>query len=142
MVILKTFLLAVFNAPTRHAVAALWLLGAMLATLAAVLSCTRQGSGPYWIFLIPAVLLLLIACSLLASRMWAIAVSFVLLIAQVVGVVGTTLELVYGIDANKATELRALGFDPRFGVWINLAFSLASVFVLAMAVMRARRSVV
>ncbi len=141
MVIVKTFLLRVFDAPTRRAVAALWLLGAMLATLAAVLSFMRPGSGAYWIFVIPAVLLLLIACSLLASRMWAIALSFVLLVSQVVGVVGATLELVRGIDANKAMELRALGFDPRFGVSINLVFSLASVAVLAVAVMRARRLV-
>jgi hypothetical protein len=101
----------------------------------------RPGSGPYWAFLIPAVLLPLIAYSLLASRMWAIVVSFVLLVGQVVGVVGTTLELGYGIDAGKATELRALGFDPRLGVSINLVFSLASVGALAMALLRARRSV-
>jgi len=137
----KTFLLRVFDAPTRRAVAALWLLGAMLATLAAVLSFMRLGPGAYWTFVIPAVLLLLITRSLLASRMWAIALSFVLLVGQVVGVVGATLELVHGIDANKAMELRALGFDPRLGVSINLVFSLASVAVLAVAVMRARRLV-
>ena len=113
----------------------------MLATQAAILSFMRLGSGAYWIFVIPAVLLVLIACSLLASRMWAIALSFVLLVSQAVGVVAATLELVRGIDANKAIELRALGFDPRFGVSINLVFSLASVAVLAVAVMRARRLV-
>jgi hypothetical protein len=74
--------------------------------------------------------------------MWAIALSFVLLGGQILGVVGTTLELVYGIDAAKETELRALGFDPKFGVSINLAFSLAAVSVLALALLRARRSFV
>lgn len=138
----RSFLIAVFDAQTRVVVATLWFIGAMLAALAAVLSFMRPGFSPYWVFLIPTVLLLLIAYSLLASRAWAFAVSFVLLVGQVVGVVGTTIELVYGIDSNKATELRALGFDARFGVWINLTFSLVSVAVLAMALVRARRAVV
>jgi hypothetical protein len=142
MVRTRNFLIAVFDAPTRGVVATLWFFGATLAALAALLSFMRPGFSPYWIFLILSVLLLLIAYSLLTSRMWAFAVSFVLLVGQVVGVVGTTLELVYGIDSNKATELRALGFDARFGVWINLAFSVASVAVLAIALIRAKRAVV
>jgi hypothetical protein len=140
MVTVKTFLIAVFDAPMRRAVAILWFVGAMLGALAAVLSFIRPGAGPYWVFLIPMALLLLIACSVLASKMWALGLSFVLLLGQVLGIAGTALELVYGVNANKAAELRALGFDPRLGVSINLAFSLAAVGVLAVALLRARRA--
>ncbi len=137
---MRTFLIAVFDAPIRRVVAALWLAGAMLAVFTAVLSSMRPNSGPYWAFLIPAVLLLSIAWFVLAARTWAIALSFILLAGQIVGVAGTTLELLYGINAAKGAELRALGFDPRLGVSINLVFSLASVGVLAVALLRARRS--
>ena len=67
------------------------------------------------------------------------ALSFVGLAGQIVGVIGTTLELAYGIDARKAAELHALGFNPTLGVSINLAFSLTAVAVLATALLRARR---
>lgn len=68
------------------------------------------------------------------------AVSFILLAGQLVGVAGTTFQLIYGVDSAKAAELRALGFDPRLGVAINLAFSIVAVCMLAAAVLRARRS--
>ncbi len=131
---------AVFDAQIRRVVAALWLLGAMLATAAALLSALRPGAGPWWVFGAVAILLLLIARSVLTSRPWALAVSLVLLAGQIVGVVRTTLELAYGIDAGKAGELRALGLDPRFGVSVNLAFSLAAVVVLGTALLRAKNS--
>ncbi|HXO17040.1 MAG TPA: hypothetical protein VN909_02600 [Candidatus Dormibacteraeota bacterium] len=106
--------------------------------MAAVLSALRPGAGPWWVFAAVAILLLLIARSLLASRPWALAVSFVLLASQVVGVVGTTLQFAYGIDAGKAGELRALGLDRRLGVSVNLAFSLAAVVVLGTTFLRAK----
>jgi hypothetical protein len=134
------FLAVVFDVQVRRVVAALWFVGASLATIAAVLSAVRPNAGPWWAFVIPAVLLLLLGFALLASKVWAMAVSFVGLAGQIAGVAGTTLELAVGIDARKAAELRALGFDPTLGVSINLAFSLAAVAVLAAALLRARAS--
>ncbi len=138
--IATSFLTAVFDRPIRAAVSALWFVGAGFATSAAVLTVMHPGSGKFGIFLVPAAGLLLIAGALLQSRIWAMAVSFILLAGQLVGVAGSTFQLVYGVDAPKAAELRALGFDPRLGVAINLAFSFVAVCVFAAAVLRARRA--
>ena len=132
---MMAFLSAMFDAPVRRAVAALWFVGAALATLAAVLE-VRPSAVPPWVFLIPTTLLLLLAFTLLAARVWAMAVSFVLLTAQVAGVIGAMLELVYGIDARKAAELHTLRFDPTLGVSINLAFSVAAVGILVVSFVR------
>ncbi len=136
-----SFLTAVFDRPMRKAVSALWFVGVGFATSAAVLTVMHPGLAPFAVFVVPAAALLLLAGGLLRSRMWAMGVSFVLLAGQIVGVVGTTFELVYGIDATKSAELRALGFDPRLGVAINLAFSIVGACVFAVALLRARRRV-
>jgi hypothetical protein len=128
-----------FDAPTRVIVAVLWFVGAAFAATAAVLTLMRPGAGPYGAFLVPTAALVFIAVALLRLQLWAMAVSFLLLAGQVVGVVGTTLQLAYGIDAGKAEELRALGVEPRFGVAINLAFSFAATCVLAVSTVRAVR---
>lgn len=134
-----SFLTAVFDRPIRAAVSALWFVGAGLATSAAVLTVVHPGSGQFGVFLVPAAGLLLIGGALLQSRKWAMAVSFILLAGQLVGVAGTAFELIYGVDPGKAAELRSLGFDPRLGVAINLAFSIVAVCMFAAAVLRARR---
>lgn len=134
------FLLAeIFDAPTRAAVAGLWFVGAAFALSACLLAIARPGAGPYGAFLIVAATLAFIAVALLRSWTWAMAISLALLSGQVVGVLGATLELLYGIRAGKATELRALGVEPRLGVEVNLAFSLAATCVLAAAVFRAAK---
>ena len=133
------FLRRLFDAPTRVIVAVLWFVGAVFAATATVLALIRPGAGPYGAFLIPAAALVFIAVALLRLQLWAMAVSFLLLSGQVVGVVGTTLQLAHGIDAGKAAELRALGVEPRFGVAINLAFSFAATCVLVVSIVRAVR---
>ena len=133
-------LTGIFDAPVRTTVAGLWFVGAGFATTAAMLAMLRQGPAEYGAFLVAAAVLITIAVALLRSRIWAMAVSLVLLAGQIVGVAGTALELIYGIDARKAAELRSLGFDPTLGVAINLAFSLIAVCILVIALVRAKRS--
>jgi len=135
-VILPIFLRSFFDAPARVAVAVLWFTGATLATTAAILAATRPGAGPYGAFVVAAVGLIVLGGGLLAVNVWAMAVSFVLLAGQLAGVIGTMWQLVFGIDAGKAAELRALGFEPAIGVAINLAFSLLATCVFALALFR------
>jgi hypothetical protein len=131
----------VFRGPARTAVSALWFAGAVLATAAAILSAGRPAAAPAIAFVMPAVALTLLAISLLRSQVWAMAVSFVLLAGQLVGVVGTSYELVYGIDARKATELHALGFEPRVGIALNLLYSsIASAVFIALLLRRCRNA--
>jgi len=48
---------------------------------------------------------------------------------------------VHGIDAGKSAELRALGFDPRVGVAVNLAFSFIGSVMFIVALLRSIRRV-
>lgn len=135
------FLIGLFDARTRALVAGLWFVGAVFATTAAMLAATRPGGGPYVAFLVPATALLILGIAVRRSQVWAMGVSALLLAAQIIGVLGTTWQLLFGIDPRKAAELRALGCDPTLGVTLNLAFSLAATCVLAAALLRgARRS--
>lgn len=134
-------LVALFDAWTRAVVAGLWFLGAAFAVAAATLAAIRLGAGPAVVFLVPAVALAVLAVALLRAKVWAMAVSAVLLALQIVGVLGTTSQLMFGIDPGKAAELQALGCDPTLGVAMNLAFSLVATCVWAIALLRyARRS--
>ncbi len=136
-----SFLITLFDARTRAIVASLWYLAVAFASTAGVLAAMRPEAGPYVVFLVPAIGLAVLGTALLRSHVWAMGVSAVLLAAQIVGVAGTTSQLIFGIDARKAAELRALGCDPTLGVTINLVFSLAATCVLTVALLRrARRS--
>lgn len=128
----------IFDRPIRLTVAILWFVGAGFAVLAAVLSSIHPGAGPPGLFLVAAGALTGLGCATFQSRTWAIAVSLVLLAGQVIGVAGSTLQLAHGIDPGKAAELRALGFEPRVGIAVNLVFSLIATTVLAAAIFRAR----
>jgi hypothetical protein len=60
----------------------------------------------------------------------------VLLGFQLVGVVGSALELVYGVPAARADRIRELGFDPTFGVVFNLVYSGAASGLFVWIVLR------
>ena len=128
-----------FDGPVRTAVSALWFFGTAFAASAAVLSAAHSRAGSFVAFVLAAVALAALAIALLRSHTWAMAVSFVLLAGQIVGVLGTASQLAYGIDAHKGAELVALGVDPRAGVAVNLAYSLVAFAVFVAALVRLSR---
>jgi hypothetical protein len=54
---------------------------------------------------------------------WAVFVTLIALAGQSIAVAGIAIELITGVAAVKANQLRQLGFDPTTGVVINLVYS-------------------
>ncbi len=133
-------LLIFFYGPVRTAVSVLWFSGAALAMSAVVLTAAHPGAGSPLVFVVPAVAMAVLGTALRRSQVWAMVVSLVLLAGQIVGVVGTIYELTHGIDARKAAELHALGFDPRVGVAVNLAYSLIASILFIVALLCAPKN--
>ena len=98
-----------------------------MATLAAVLAFARVGEGRGAVFVVVAAALVGVAVAIVHGVRWVLIVLTVALGGQALAVAGTIVELVVGVDAGKAAELRQLGFDPTIGVAINLAYSAAGV---------------
>ena len=48
----------------------------------------------------------------------------------------TVAELVVGVDAGKARQVRLLGFDPVVAIIINLAYSVLAVVLFCWLVVR------
>lgn len=116
-------LVSAFDGPLRRAVTALWLAGGALAGSTGLVAAIRLGLASAIPFLVVAVALVLLAGGTFRRARWALAVSLVLLGVQLLGILGSAWELGRGDDSAKARQLEALGFDPTFGVVLNLAFS-------------------
>jgi hypothetical protein len=121
----------VFHRPLRRCAAALCLAGAALAGFSAVLAALRLGPGQSAAFAVVAVVSTLVAAGVLLAARWALWTWLVVAGGQVVAVVGTALELAYGVDAAKARQIRKLGFDPNTGVAINLIYSSLALALFA-----------
>jgi hypothetical protein len=131
-----------FHRPLRVTVAVLWLIGVLLAAGTAPLAAARLGAGRGVIFALVAVGLGALAFATWRGIRWVLVLDLVLLGAQVVGAVGATLELIYGVNPAKATDLRAVGYNPEASVALNAVYSTVAtaVFVWAMVrLVRARR---
>jgi len=120
-------LLLAYHRPLRVGVAGLLLVAVALAAGAAGPAFARLGTGAGLGFVAVA----MGGCALLVAflfrvrwLLWLLALG---LGGQVFAVIGTVAELVVGIDAGKARQIRALGLPPIAGLLINLAYSLASV---------------
>jgi hypothetical protein len=112
-----------FHGRLTVAVTALVLVGAALAVVGAVGAATHGQPTQLAVFLAVAAVLSAVAV-LVARRVgWAVAICLVALAGQSFAVVGSWWELARGVSPFKADELRHLGFDPRFGVGVNLVFS-------------------
>ena len=77
----------------------------------------------------------------LATAVWrgnriALTISTIALGGQILGGLGSAWQLAQGVNGSKARELRDLGFDPEFGVALNLAYSAAASAVFAWVVAR------
>jgi hypothetical protein len=120
----------------------LCLVASGLAGASAVLSATRLGAWQALTFAVVAVLAAALARAVLHGARWALWILTVGTAGQIAAVVGTGWELVAGVEATKADQLRRLGFDPTLGVVVNLVYSsLASLLFCWLAVRwrRARR---
>jgi hypothetical protein len=122
---LRPVLAAQFHRPLRWCTAALCFAGTGLAVAAMVPAYTRLGAAQGVVFTVVAVVSIGFAVAVLRVARWALLAAVVLLGGQFAAVVGTIWELRIGIDAGKATQLRAMGFDPTAGVVINLVYSAA-----------------
>ena len=133
---LAIVLACAIHAPLRRAVTVLWVTGAALAGLTAPLAAVRLGIAASLPFVAAAGVLILLASATSRGARWGLAVSLILLGAQVLGVAGSLWELGRDADTAKARELRALGFDPTLGVAVNLAFSAVAFAMFAWAAVR------
>lgn len=127
-----------FPRSLRLAVAALWLAGAAIAGVTVPLAAAREGAVSALVFAVVAAALIALAVTTARAAHRALAVSLVLLGLQLFGILGSAWELVHGVDAGRADKLRTLGFDPEFGVTVNLVYSTVA-FMLFVAAMRHRR---
>ena len=82
-----------------------------------------------------------LSIAVLRSHGVALTVSTILLGAQLLGVIGSTWELLGGVTGSmKARELRRLGIDPEFGVALNLVYSTVASTVFAWVLVRWAKS--
>ncbi len=116
--------------------AGLWLAGVALAGFTATRAWSRVGATRALPYLAVVVGGIVLAAAVLRRHRAALAISTVLLGAQILGVIGSAWELTRGVHGAKARELRDLGFDPEFGVALNLLYSVVASAVFAWAVAR------
>lgn len=129
-------MLLVFHRPLRWCAAGLYLAGTALAGMSTVLALARLGTGQALVFATVAAVSAALAIAVSRAARWALWISVVLLAGQVGAVAGTIWELAAGIDARKAAELRRMGFDPTFGVLINLIYSAVASLLFGWLVTR------
>src|SRR5215468_71406 len=113
----------VFGRRLRWCAAMLCLCGTGLAAVVVVPAFVRLGAGQGLVFVAVAVALAAFAVAVLRAVRWALALCAAALGGQAFAVVGGIAELVAGIDAGKARQVRLLGFDPVVAVTVNLAYS-------------------
>ena len=107
-------------------VTGLWLLGSLIAASTALLAVVKLGAAAAAPYAGAPIGLALLAAGTHRRSRWAVALSVLLLGSQIVGVVGSAIELSLGEAADKAATLRSLGIDPTLGIALNLAYSVAA----------------
>jgi hypothetical protein len=107
-------------------VVALWLLGATIAGLSTWLALLKLGALAGLPYAVVAAGLVVLALATRRRVPWALAASLFLLGLQLLGVVGSAIELRLGEAASKTSTLRSLGVDPTLGILANLAYSAAA----------------
>jgi hypothetical protein len=132
-------LFLVFHRRLRLCAAILFLAGAGLAAMSAVLAFGRLGAGQSLAFAVVAVALAVLAVFVSRGARWALWLSVVGTGGQVAAVIGTVWELAAGVDAGKARNLRRLGFDPTLGMVINLVYSAVASVLFGWLVVRWRQ---
>jgi hypothetical protein len=126
------------NPRLRIALTALSAVGAMLAALTGALAIYR-GAGELRGYAVVAVALVAVTILIAHGNRIAIILALVVCALQPIAVVVTAWELTHHIAQAQADKLNRLGISPRFGVTINLVFSLCASAV-AVSACRIRRS--
>jgi hypothetical protein len=125
-------------------VVALWVLGAAIAGLSTWLALLKLGALAGLPYAVVTVGLVVLAGATRRRLPWALAASLFLLGLQLLGVVGSAIELRLGEAASKTSTLRSLDVDPTLGILANLAYSAAASglfgWTLIAFVVRRRRS--
>jgi hypothetical protein len=106
--------------------------------MTAVLAAIHE-NGSSVVFAGVAVALVVLAITTARGSPWGLAVTSVLLGAQVFGALGSGWELMHGAAGDKADELRSLGIDPTFGIALNLVYSVVAFALFVWALARVRR---
>jgi hypothetical protein len=127
-----------FPRSLRRAVAALWFSGAAIAAVTTPLAATRDSAASALVFAVVAAALIVLAVATVRALRWALTVSLVLLGLQLFGALGSAWELLHGVDEGRADKLRTLGFDPTFGVTVNLLYSTVAFSLIWPAAGRGR----
>lgn len=130
---------SVLHPPLRWSIAGLILVGALLAAASSAVAFARVGPRDGIIYTVVAAALTLVAIAFARQVRWIVALVLIVYAGQVLAVVGTVLELVYGVAPSKAAQLRDLGFNPTVGVGINLAYSAVAFGLFCWFLVRWRR---
>ena len=123
--------------PLRIALIALWVSGAMLAAVTAVVAMRRDAGGVGG-YAGAAVALALLALFTARGHRLITTIGLAICALQPFAVAATAWELTHDISHTQVDKLQELGVTPRFGVAINLVFS-ACASVLAAWAYRTRR---
>lgn len=114
-----------FHRPLKMSVVLLVVAGVGLAATAAIAAFTHDQGGQGWVFVTVALVLGATAILIALGVRWVIAVCMIALAGQLAAIVGTAVELIFGIAEVKQRQLTSIGFDPTFGVLTNLVYSTA-----------------
>jgi hypothetical protein len=90
-------------------------------------------------FVLAAAGLILLAIGTFQEARLPLAVSVALLGAQLIGVAGSAWELLLAEETAKTQQLRSLGFDPTFGIVLNLVYSAVASLLFVWVLVRWRR---
>lgn len=113
-----------FDRGPRAAGVLLWVAGAGIAGWSAATAISRGHWGQAAVYLVVAAALAALGLALGARWRPAEILTAAGLAGSLPGALAATAELVAGVDAAKAAEIRSLGVDPRFGVELNIAYFL------------------
>ncbi len=120
-------LVRAYHRPLRAGAAGLIVVAIALAAASAGPAFARLGSAAGSGFVAVAVVGCAFVAAFLLRARWALWLMAIGLGGQLLAVVGTVAELIAGIDAGKARQIRALGVPPTVGVLVNLVYSAACV---------------
>lgn len=129
----------VVSRPLRWCLTGLVGAGVGLAVTAAILSFAHHDVGDGIVYLAVSVGLSLVTAGTARSVRWITALILVVCAGQIAAVIGTVLELVYGVAPVKAAQLRRLGLTPKLGVAVNLLYSTVAFGLFCWYVWRWRR---
>jgi hypothetical protein len=130
-----------FSRHLRLALAGLWIAGAVLAGMTAVLSFAHHlgQAVPYTVI---TVALVLMAIYTARGQRVVTLIGLAICAVQPIAAIAAAWELVNGISRSQVRKLDDLGIDPTFGVALNVVFSVVASLLAVWAYLewRAARS--